>query len=371
MSRFPCKSQPFFSLALVAGLQLASVSVWSSDDIKILEMGSSTPCERFEPSAIEEVAPGRFAVGSDRHTALFLYRWDNGELKFERATPDGNPVQNAWVNKLEGLAVMEGKPRRLLAITAHDRPDETKGGRVNTWSRLLQFDLAGDGTPGPASVHPLSEKIEPAISKITGAKHIKVEGLSVSPNGRWLFVGVRQLGYETNWRMFIFVMAIYRFDLKKPEATPLELIRFEPASHPSIRRYEGLSSIAWDGAGKRYAVLTTAEMDESRDGIGATLWWIPQSAMEGPRAFSPKLARPVMRFDHKAEGLVFPQSGGALVVHDDDLSRKQPYAENNGRCEPAPLKPGDPRFPQNPNQGAWQWIPPGTLRSLSRELPPR
>lgn len=154
----------------------------------------------YEPSAIQQLADGRFLVVEDekQHSFSLVSIGAGGNVKCKQLGPgwfqSGNPV---WkLDDLEGLA-LDGLGF-LYAVTSHSRDDD--GNEKKSREKLVRFRIEGERVVGPVVVDGLKPALVEAhpllaaaaqIADVKSGGGLNIEALEISPDRQRLLIGFR------------------------------------------------------------------------------------------------------------------------------------------------------------------------------------
>lgn len=154
----------------------------------------------FEPSAIVQLADGRFLVAEDEKDAPFtLLRLDlAGGVEVQPLRPGGFAADgDFWkLDDLEGLAV--DAAGFIYAVTSHSRTGSGKEKRSR--DKLVRFRVEGDRVVDPAvalGLKPLMVASHPVLAEaaarldVKGEGGLNIEALEFDPVTQALLVGLR------------------------------------------------------------------------------------------------------------------------------------------------------------------------------------
>lgn len=151
----------------------------------------------FEPSAIQQLADGRFLVVEDEKSqplSLLTIRPDgtNSSTPLIKS-PDDDAMK---LDDLEGVTA--DAAGFVYAITSHSR--NSKGAEKNARQKLVRFGIAGDAAVAPVVVTGLKAALtaaHPVLAKAASVLDVKAEGginieaLEMTPDGERLLIGFR------------------------------------------------------------------------------------------------------------------------------------------------------------------------------------
>ena len=154
----------------------------------------------YEPSAIQQLADGRFLVVEDekQHSFSLVTISASGDVKSTPLSPgwfqSGNPV---WkLDDLEGLA-LDGLGY-LYAVTSHSRDDD--GNEKKSREKLVRFRIEGERVVAPVVVGGLKSALVSAhpllaaaalVADVKSGGGLNIEALEISPDGERLLIGFR------------------------------------------------------------------------------------------------------------------------------------------------------------------------------------
>lgn len=154
----------------------------------------------FEPSAIVQLADGRFLVVEDEKThplGVFTLAAD-GRVDSQPLAPEGPDADDDFwkLADLEGLT--GDRQGRVYAITSHSRTGAGKEKQAR--DKLVRFRLEGNRVrdarvvtglkPALTTVHPrLAEAA--AVADVKAGGGLNIEALEMSPEGHQLLIGLR------------------------------------------------------------------------------------------------------------------------------------------------------------------------------------
>jgi len=190
-----------------------------------------------------------------------------------------------------------------------------------------------------------------------GMPYFKVEAVAAIP-GQVLLFGIREAGL--NYRKFSYTSQIIAvpYSIEKGVLHLTGKMRliyaFEPSANSMIPQATGLSSIEYDPYHKRLYLLTSYELNETDEGLGAYLWVLPMIDLHAgklPTLVLNANGRP-LQFAHKSEGLAVLGNRLLFIINDDDHALGH-------------VKVSDPatQFSKAPHQSAY------TLVSLTQVKP--
>ena len=154
----------------------------------------------YEPSAIQQLADGRFLVVEDEkdHSFSLLTLKPNGNASSKALGPGwfhgGDPI---WkLDDLEGLTL--DSTGQLYAITSHSRNDdgEAQKGREKLArfriekDRVVEAVVVGGLKPALAAAHPVLAAAAQVLDAKSGTG-LNIEALEITPDGQRLLIGFR------------------------------------------------------------------------------------------------------------------------------------------------------------------------------------
>ncbi len=172
----------------------------------MIVMTSNTPVSflpltgLYEPSAIQQLADGRFLVVEDekQHSFSLVSISSDGNVKSTPLGPgwfqSGNPF---WkLNDLEGLAL--DNLGYLYAVTSHSRDDD--GDEKKSREKLVRFRIEGERVVAPVVVDELKPALVAAhpllaaaaqLADVKSGGGLNIEALEISPDRQRLLLGFR------------------------------------------------------------------------------------------------------------------------------------------------------------------------------------
>ena len=164
-----------------------------------------------------------------------------------------------------------------------------------------------------------------------GPAYFKIEALAAIPGSRLLF-GVREVG--RTHKDFAFAVKILAAPYQvsaSGEVTlgELRLVYDADTTLPVLGRSLAVSSLEYDRFGDRLLLLTSFEMAESDEGIGAFLWTLTLKDFEAGRSPKPVVneAGEPLLLAHKGEAVTVLSKGRVLIVADDDRVTGRPATQ--------------------------------------------
>ena len=154
----------------------------------------------FEPSAIQQLADGRFLVVEDEkeHSFSLVTLNGNGSVKRKSLSPGWfESNKSFWkLDDLEGLAL--DKKGYLYAVTSHSR--DSDGSEKKSRDKLVRFLIEGDRVMEPIVVNGLKRALVAAhpclaaaaeIEDVKGSGGLNIEALEITPDRQSLLIGFR------------------------------------------------------------------------------------------------------------------------------------------------------------------------------------
>ena len=308
---------------------------------------------RFEPSGIARIPDtDNYIVIDDKDSDLQIFELaDNDllhiskqplELEYKDKKDEEFKVK---AKKLEGITASRKDPGKFYAITSFDR-------NKDSYRKLIRIGLE-KSKKDPNKEEPYAIDDLQGLEIYSPSRAIdeeeepwsKVEGLALTPDEKYLIIGVREMGED--YKNSEYRVIILRYELDKLNKRPKTIVNIDLNAQGVLKRPEGISSIEFDPNLKKYIVLTSYESSEfkesKRDEVGGHIWLLPEDLKE---ADDPKAWKnyPNKAFTHKPEGVSLTSTPGkVIVVFDDDNDRK---------C----IRNCDNTFPQKPNEGVFKIV---------------
>jgi hypothetical protein len=153
----------------------------------------------YEPSAIQQLADGRFLVVEDEKThpfSLVTIKLDGSVSSTPLSTDVEGDDGFRKLDDLEGLAL--DRAGNIYAITSHSRDDE--GDKKKSRNKLVRFRVEGERIVEPRVVKGLkptllaAHPVLAAAAKIRDVKDeggLNIEALEISPDQQRLLIGFR------------------------------------------------------------------------------------------------------------------------------------------------------------------------------------
>ncbi|MDP2820335.1 MAG: DUF3616 domain-containing protein [Polaromonas sp.] len=154
----------------------------------------------YEPSAIQQLADGRFLVVEDEkeHPFSLVTLSADGTVKSKAMRPGWFEGNNPFwkLDDLEGLTA--DSLGYLYAVTSHSRSDD--GDEKKSRDKLVRFQIEGDRVRSPMVVTGLklalvaTHPVLAAAAQIEDVKSdggLNIEALEITPDRQWLLVGFR------------------------------------------------------------------------------------------------------------------------------------------------------------------------------------
>ena len=274
----------------------------------------------YEPSAIQQLADGRFLVVEDekQHSFSLVSINASGDVKSTPLNPgwfqSGNPV---WkLDDLEGLA-LDGLGY-LYAVTSHSRDDD--GNEKKSREKLVRFRIEGERVVAPVVVGGLKSALAAAhpllaaaalVADVKSGGGLNIEALEITPDGQRLLIGFRSPLQGSQAIIASIENHDSIFDAKAAPKISNTLQTLDLGGY-------GIRGMSWVAAMNGYLVISgpVARADHA---FG--LWfWAGQAGAPARRVTAPGLAG----FE-RAEGICPAVIDGVtkIVIVSDDGNRKQ------------------------------------------------
>ncbi|MCP5277742.1 MAG: DUF3616 domain-containing protein [Thiobacillus sp.] len=277
----------------------------------------------YEPSAIQQLADGRFLVVEDEKDhpfCLVTLHPDGGVTSMPLSPePQADGAGTGKLDDLEGLA--RGPSGHLYAITSHSRDGD--GDEKKSRHKLARFMVQGDQIvepcvalglkPALAAVHPVLATAA-AILDVKAEGGLNIEALEITPDPRRLLLGFRSPLLAGRALIAAIENADAMFDGSEPPRVSPDLITLDLGGH-------GIRGMSWLPALDGYLVISGPV---AREQVQFRVWfWNGQADAQVRRIRVPGLAG----FEH-AEGITPALLEGRphIVLVSDDGSRAE------GRC---------------------------------------
>ena len=154
----------------------------------------------YEPSAIQQLADGRFLVVEDekKHPFSLVRISGDGHVSSTPLLPPAAPADEpAWkLDDLEGLAL--DRAGFVYAITSHSRDED--GDEKKSRDKLVRFRIEGERMVAPRLVQNLKSALAAAhpvlaaaatVMDVKGDGGLNIEALEISHDQRQLLIGLR------------------------------------------------------------------------------------------------------------------------------------------------------------------------------------
>lgn len=154
----------------------------------------------YEPSAIQQLADGRFLVVEDEKQHPFSLVTISPDGSVSSTPLSQGPLQAGdafWkLDDLEGVAL--DRSGYIFAITSHSRDDD--GDEKKSRDKLVRFRIEGDRVVAPMVVRGLKPALvatHPVLAPAAGIRDVKtggglnIEALEISPDQQRLLIGFR------------------------------------------------------------------------------------------------------------------------------------------------------------------------------------
>lgn len=275
----------------------------------------------YEPSAIQQLADGRFLVVEDEkdHPFSLVTLHPDGGVTITLLNPGLRKDSLGKLDDLEGLAL--GSSGHLYAITSHSRDGE--GEEKKSRHKLVRFMIRGDNIVDPSVILGLKSALTAAhpvlaraadILDVKAAGGLNIEALEVTPDQQRLLLGFRSPLLAGQALIATIENPDSMFDGGEPPRVSQALITLDLGGH-------GIRGMSWLPALDGYLIISGPV---AREQAQFRLWfWNGQAGTAARRVSVPGLAG----FEH-AEGISPALLDGLprIVLVSDDGSRKE------GRC---------------------------------------
>lgn len=271
----------------------------------------------YEPSAIQQLADGRFLVVEDEKEhpfSLVTLHPDGGVTSTPlNPAPENSPGK---LDDLEGLAL--GASGHLYAITSHSRAGD--GDEKKSRHKLVRFMIRDDlivhasVAPGLKSALTAAHQVLARAADILDVKAaggLNIEALEVTPDQQRLLLGLRSPLLAGHALIAAIENPDAMFDAGEPPRVSQALITLDLGGH-------GIRGMSWLPALHGYLIIS-GPVD--REQVQFRLWfWNGQAGTAARRVSVPGLAG----FEH-AEGIspAFLDGRPRIVLVSDDGSRKE------------------------------------------------
>ncbi|MDP2826712.1 MAG: DUF3616 domain-containing protein [Sulfuritalea sp.] len=150
----------------------------------------------YEPSAIQQLADGRFLVVEDEKQHPFSLLTIGADGSIGRSSPDLADAALRKLDDLEGLAL--ARSGYIYAITSHSRDDD--GEAKKSRDKLVRFRIEGNRAVAPVVVDGLKPALtaaHPVLAAAAGIADVKADGglnieaLEITPDQQQLLIGFR------------------------------------------------------------------------------------------------------------------------------------------------------------------------------------
>lgn len=275
----------------------------------------------YEPSAIQQLADGRFLVVEDEkdHPFSLVTLHPDGRVTSTPLNLDIRPDNPGKLDDLEGLAL--GSSGHLYAITSHSRDGD--GDEKKSRHKLVRFMIRDDDIVDPSVVLGLKSALtatHPVLARaadildVKSAGGLNIEALEVTPDQQRLLLGFRSPLLAGQALIATIENPDAMFDGGEPPRASQALITLDLGGH-------GIRGMSWLPALDGYLIISGPV---AREQAQFRLWfWNGQADTAARRVSVPGMAG----FEH-AEGISPALMDGLprIVLVSDDGSRKE------GRC---------------------------------------
>lgn len=289
----------------------------------------------YEPSAIQQLADGRFLVVEDEqaHPFSLVSLGADGTVKSRALTPgwfEGNDV--FW--KLDDLEGLTGDAQGYLyALTSHSRNDE--GDQKKSRDRLVRFRIEGNHVRDPLVVSGLKPALVAAHPVLAAAALIEdvksdgglnIEALEITPDRQRLLVGLRSPLLDGAAILVSIANPSAIFDAGEAPRLSGGLLTLDLGG-------QGIRGMAWIASLGGY-LLISGPASQADQAFG--LWfWSGQ-----PLSPARRVVVPGLQHFERAEGLSTAEIDGVayIVIVSDDGKREKGRFARFVLLEPAQLQ---------------------------------
>ncbi len=278
--------------------------------------------DKFEPSGIAQIADSNYFIvvndkGRENRQFVVFHLSDDGSL--QEAKGWGYP-ETIDAKKFEAITRSREKPHVFFAITAFDR--NINRDRYRQFVRIEASTEQRRLNVKPIELYPPDQYVAERL----GQDWAKVEAIALSPDERYLLVGIRAIG--SSHRSPGYGVTILQYDMGDLAAKPQLVLDIDLAE--LVGRPEGVSSLEFSAEHDKYLLLTSLE-DETypipRGQVGGHLWVLDRhlpkyGELRGWYDLDP------VEFSHKPEGVEAVSDNTVIVVFDDDSDRKSETGSN-------------------------------------------
>jgi len=291
---------------------------------------SKTSCEASAALFVD----GKLFFASDKPipgtSSVFSYQFDN-ELDLNTIKHYRNYELETAI-KYEDFSILPDN-KTILLSTGFDRIKKD----TNSWDRyncVLYWDknkpqnvqvlakVDNKGVVSSVRLRPYFQKTLSSVKFPEGTPYFKIEGICAIPNNKLLF-GVREKGASyTDFEYIVEIISVSYF-FEEGEMilkNDFELVYKMDVKSANISEPCALSSLEYDVENERLYALTTFELDDSDNGVGAYLWYISLEDFHKKKPLNLLKTKQgeTIKFSHKAEGLAIVDSKTLFIIHDDD-----------------------------------------------------
>ncbi len=244
--------------------------------------------------------------------------------------------------KIEDMSIAPDS-KLVFAITAFDRVK--KNNAFDTYNNLMYWyeDKPSDinlvqssSNFGVRSSVQLRKRFSEVLKNKNfpdGMPYYSIEGLMALPDKKLVF-GIRAIGKSyINFKYTnILIETNYRFEedrLVLDEKFKL-IYKFTPEDTLSIKRPLGLAGIEYDPYNKQILMLTSYEIQENDEGLGAYIWVLSLDNLKNnkpPELVRKSNGKPLL-LAHKAEGITIIDKKTIFVINDDDRVKGRNFITN-------------------------------------------
>jgi hypothetical protein len=274
----------------------------------------------YEPSAIQQLADGRFLVVEDekKHPFSLVTISADGNVSSTPLGP-GLPEADDAFGKLDDLeAVALDRSGYIYALTSHSR--DSDGDEKKSREKLVRFRIDGERVVAPVVVRGLKPALvatHPALAHAAGIRDVKtggglnIEALEISPDRQSMLIGFRSPLLDERAIIARVENPAAIFEAGEPPLISATLETLDLGGN-------GIRGISWIPALGGYLVISGPV---AREQVHFQLWfWHGQPGEPAHRVTAPGL----QGFEH-AEGVcpAMIDSRQLIMIVSDDGSREE------------------------------------------------
>jgi hypothetical protein len=277
----------------------------------------------YEPSAIQQLADGRFLVVEDEeeHPFSLVTLGADGMVKSRAMEPGWFEGNNAFW-KLDDLEGLTGDAEGYLyALTSHSRDDD--GEEKKSRNKLVRFRIEGDRVRDPVVVSGLKPALiaaHPVLAAAARVENVKsdgglnIEALEVTPDRQRLLAGFRSPLLDGAAIIVSIANPSAIFDAGEPPRLSGGLLTLDLGG-------QGIRGMAWIASLGGYLLISGPA--SAADGAFGLWFWSGE-----PRSAARRVAIPGLQHVERAEGVSVAVIDGLarIVLVSDDGKR------DKGRC---------------------------------------